>query len=241
MMQEITPYNFDEFLFEYFEGTLNEVDKKKFLAFIEQIPSYKKDMELWGQSIVASDNIDVPEGLENLFTRKESFWKSSKGKWTMGVVAVGIIAGSVALYNLKETTSTTPTLPKPEQTEMKALQKNEQNNTQQYFNSTNDKIEKTASATIRSANDNNKIPTTSFIGKANQEEIKDVPHLSIEKDTTQQNFSNTDGVIGNAEIVTPSDGPKKPVDQPEIEIEKKKKNLGKPKNIIDMRNNLEEN
>ena len=30
MIKEITSYNFDEILFEYFEGTLNDAEKKKF-------------------------------------------------------------------------------------------------------------------------------------------------------------------------------------------------------------------
>jgi hypothetical protein len=238
MMQEITPYNFDEFLFEYFEGTLNEVDKKKFLDFVEQNPSYKKDMELWEQSTVANDNIDVPEGLEKLFTRKDSFWKSSKGKWTLGAsVAVAILIGTVLLNKDNDSKATSaPAIEKSDKIEVQILEEKPLSTQQEYYNSANEKIKPQNSASIRTEQRKEVVAPVKQVVEEKKDNFVPSPTYSAVKtdsiSSVKPNSLNAEMPKENTVIVKEEEKKK--------EIKPNKKNLGKAKNIVEMGDKLGE-
>lgn len=249
MIKEITPYNFDEILFEYFEGTLSETEKKNFLDFVEKNPSYKKDLELWEQSFVATDNIEVPEGLEELYLKKESFWKSNRGKIIIGAGIAATIAVSAALMNNAEKEEKEV---KPTMINLNATQDSTSNFTpatpstmvNPFANAAASeknipslKSEKRAHA----ASSAEPIGTRTFSNAELQEFDKQVIKDTIDNQTditksSEQvdNSANADTDNKNTEVQPKN---KKSTFDPKL----KGGNLGKPKNIINMDQKLDEN
>jgi len=247
MIEEVTPYNFDEILFEYFEGTLNDVEKQKFLAFVEQNPSYKKDLDLWEQSFAASDNIEVPQGLENTFLKKEGFWESKKGKITVAAGAVGTVAAiSAAILLNKEEKPIENIVPKTEQIDPSSVAEPLTKPSMAPFP---DAIPAgpTKKSIIKSESRNKVLAPQILLNENFNKILPNSTQQSIKTDSVQttviENNVNNQKAIQetkeNSEKPKVIEETKEKNDKLELKINDSK--LGKPKNIIDMQQNLEEN
>lgn len=255
MIKEVTPYNFDEVLFEYFEGTLNESEKQMFLEFVGKNPSYQKDLDLWEQSFAADDNIEVPEGLENSFLRKEGFWESKKGKITGAAGAVGavaVISAAVILNNQDEKTDAVPvnsnnnqgTSPRIEVIDPSTISDPVTSPSVAPFQNSSPAIPHSSSSI---SSDKKKVPTPNLI--LNESYNSAVPtntEQPIKPDSipTSSDVHIVDQNITSqpkeaAEKVKTIEGPNDK--NGKLQKESNPKPLGKPKNIIEMRQNLEEN
>jgi hypothetical protein len=252
MIKEITSYNFDEILFEYFEGTLNDAEKKNFLDFIEKNPSYQKDFELWGQSMVASDNIEVPEGLEDLFTKKESFWKSSKGKISLFTIAAAMISAVVIVassaddkIDAKEVQEQKTNLLSPEaelntNTTPSQLPVIEDNTRSNQFSQPQKR------ESIKSERQTTETIVLPNIFTENDVQSKSEPIIIEQKLDTLPNNGVSKAVVDvNTKTVIEQEKVKSTVQptnkNPKFDVELNNDKLGKPKNIIDMQQKLDEN
>ncbi|MFM7023291.1 MAG: hypothetical protein ACKOXB_09950 [Flavobacteriales bacterium] len=100
MTREISTYNFDEWLFDYFEGTLNAAEKERFNDFVAQNPELQKELLLWEKSQVASDNIEVPKEIEEELKRPVVFWTTPK--ILAAVVLALLIFAALYFFNAGE-------------------------------------------------------------------------------------------------------------------------------------------
>jgi hypothetical protein len=101
MMKELNHINFDEWLFSYFEGTLNAEEKQRFTDFINANPSLKENMDLMDVSFVSAVNVEVPKGLEKQFM-KIKWYAKPWAKGLMLTAGVGIVVAGIMLFKQKE-------------------------------------------------------------------------------------------------------------------------------------------
>lgn len=249
MIKEITPYNFDEILFEYFEGTLSDAEKKNFLDFVEKNPSYKKDLELWEQSFVATDNIEVPEGLEELYLKKESFWKSSGGKIAIGIGIAAAITTSALLMNKGETEEKDS---KPSVVNLNATQ----DSTAGYAPATpspmvnpfaNAPAQEKNAPSLKSEKQTRTVPSALPMDMrtfTNAEPETQSTQINIDTINNRTNVSESNATVGNnakADVKDQKSDAQASDKKSNIDPKLKSGNLGRPKNIIDMDQKLDEN
>ncbi len=107
MMKELNHINFDEWLFSYFEGTLNAEEKQRFVDFVNANPSLKESMDLMDVSFVSAVNVEVPKGLEKQFMKVKWYAKP----WSKGLMltaGVGIVVAAIVLFQQKEKSPLVP-------------------------------------------------------------------------------------------------------------------------------------
>ena len=102
-MKNITIENFDEWLFEYFEGELSNSDKTRLEDFVAKNPAYQEDFDLWGKSFTEANNIEVPIGIEKKFMRKNIFFNEAKAKLFWGASVLLIIVTVFVFSQQKQT------------------------------------------------------------------------------------------------------------------------------------------
>lgn len=102
-MNYINKQNIEEYIFDYYEGNLNENQKAEVMSFIHQHQEYESLFAQWAMTYTLKDEEPEKYGMENSWMKKEanSFqWK----KWST-VLAVAIIT-FWGIYNWQTSLST---------------------------------------------------------------------------------------------------------------------------------------
>lgn len=101
MMNELNHINFDEWLFNYFEGKLDAAQQQQFITFVNSDPSLKESLELMDVPQVSADNVEVPKGLEQKFM-KAKWYAQPLGKATIFIAAAAAVITSIFVFNSKD-------------------------------------------------------------------------------------------------------------------------------------------
>lgn len=101
-MSEITKYNFDEWLFDYFEGSLSAADQQLLKNFVAKNADFQKEFALWQKTYVAKDNVEVPENIEASFTKPSDSKSSSRRIIFIALLFIVLAALVLLFFNIKK-------------------------------------------------------------------------------------------------------------------------------------------